>query len=43
MFDSGFDWLVDNAKSFYMLPDSVELALYVLLAIYFAIKLTYQA
>jgi hypothetical protein len=43
MFDSGFDWLADNTKSFYMLPDSVELALYVVLAIYFAIKLTHQA
>jgi len=37
-------WTVANARSFsYLLPDSVELALYLCLAAYFAMQLQQQA
>jgi hypothetical protein len=37
-------WTVANARSFsYLLPDSVELALYIFIAAYFAIQLQQQA
>jgi hypothetical protein len=36
-------WLADNARSFsYMLPDAVELALYLGLAVYFGAQLVAQ-
>jgi hypothetical protein len=41
--DSFANWLADNAKSFYLLPDSVELTLSLCLVIYFASKLVQQA
>ena len=38
------NWIAVNARSFsYLLPDTVELALYVCLAAYFAIQLQLQA
>ncbi|HUK50742.1 MAG TPA: hypothetical protein VLV18_06880 [Terriglobales bacterium] len=36
-------WLADNARSFYLLPDSVELMLYVFVIIYLASKFAQQA
>jgi hypothetical protein len=41
--DKVVDWLVENVRSFsYLLPDSIELALYVCLIIYFATQLGQQ-
>ena len=38
------NWLAANVRSFsYLLPDSVELALYVFIAAYFALQLQQQA
>jgi hypothetical protein len=37
------NWLAANAKSFsYMLPDSLELALYLTIAAYFTLQLLQQ-
>ena len=41
--DNFANWLADNAKSFYLLPDSLELALSIGLVIYFATKFVQQA
>jgi hypothetical protein len=44
LFDNAMKWTATNAKSFsYLLPDPVELALYICLAAYFAIQLQQQA
>ena len=38
--DGVVNWLAANARSFsYMLPDSVELLLYLTIALYFALQL----
>jgi hypothetical protein len=38
------DWTAANVRAFsYLLPDTVELALYLCLAVYFAIQLQQQA
>jgi hypothetical protein len=43
MIDGIMDWLAENARSFsYLLPDSLELALYIGLAAYFALQLAQQ-
>jgi len=42
--DGIVNWIAANARSFsYALPDTVELALYLCLAAYFAIQLELQA
>jgi hypothetical protein len=42
--DDVVKWTATNARSFsYLLPDSVELALYLCIAAYFAIQLQQQA
>jgi hypothetical protein len=41
--DGVVNWMAANARSFsYMLPDSVELALYLSLAGYFALQMAQQ-
>jgi len=41
--DSAVSWLAANARSFsYLLPDSLELALYVLVAMYFTLQIAQQ-
>jgi hypothetical protein len=37
------NWLADNVRSFYLLPDSLELMLYICVAVYIASKLAQQA
>ena len=38
------NWIAANARSFsYMLPDTLELALYLSLAVYFSVQLQPQA
>ena len=44
IFDRFVNWTAANARSFsYLLPDALELALYLSLAAYFAIRLGEQA
>jgi hypothetical protein len=41
--DAAVNWIADNARSFsYLLPDGVELALYLSLAGYFALQMAQQ-
>lgn len=41
--DTVFDWVIENVRPFsYLLPDSLELALYLCLIAYFAIQLGQQ-
>jgi hypothetical protein len=41
--DATVNWIADNARSFsYLLPDGVELALYLSLAGYFALQMAQQ-
>lgn len=41
--DGMVNWVAANAKSFsYLLPDSLELALYISLAVYFALQIAQQ-
>jgi hypothetical protein len=42
--DRIMSWIAANARSFsYLLPDTLELALYLCLAAYYAMQLTQQA
>ena len=44
IFDRFVNWTAANARSFsYLLPDSLELALYLSFAVYFAIQVGEQA
>lgn len=41
--DTAFDWLIENVRPYsYLLPDTLELALYLCLIAYFAIQLGQQ-
>ena len=43
LIDSLVDWIAVNARSFsYLLPDTLELALYLSLAAYFAVQIAQQ-
>jgi len=43
MFDAVVKWVAMNARSFsYLLPDTLELALYLSIALYFALQIGQQ-
>jgi hypothetical protein len=43
MVDGAVNWVATNARSFsYVLPDALEVAVYLILALYFAVRVAQQ-